>query len=130
MNSDNDNIPSAWVWSHYKGELSEHQSEISLAWVWRQYEPVARASAVTLNSTKSKNMNGRMIFTAAAIVLFIMAAVYKETHEVYASHDLSDANISESHIAKALQYLKEAYRISPREETEKLIKQVEKLSTN
>lgn len=75
-------------------------------------------------------MNNKIIYAAAAIVLFTMAAVYKETNEVYAPHDLSDANISDSHVAKALEYLKEAYKISPREETEKLINQVEKLHKN
>lgn len=130
MNSDNNNIPSAWVWSHYKGDLSKHQSEVPLAWIWSQYAPGAVAPAQSLGGPKTKSMSSKLIFATAAIVLFIMAAVYKETNEVYAPHDLSDANISDSHIAKALQYLREAYRISPREETERLINQVEKLNKN
>ena len=130
MNSDNNNIPSAWVWSHYKGEISEHQSEIPLAWIWSQYAPGAAEPAHSLSSPKTKSMSSKLIFAIASIVLFAMAAVYKETNEVYAPHDLSDANISDSHVAKALQYLREAYKISPREETERLINQVEKLNKN
>ena len=130
MNWDDNNIPSAWVWSHYKGELSEVQSEIPLAWVWSQYTPMAAAPSISRNVHKIKSMNKKIIFFVAASLLFALAAFYKETNEVYAPHDLSDANISDSHIAKALQYLREAYKISPRDETEKLINQVEKLSKN
>ena len=130
MNSNNNNIPSAWVWSEYKGDLSAHLPEIPLAWVWSQYQISAPNYTEKQDVENAGRMYSKIIYAAAAIVIFIMAAIYKESNEVYASHDLTNNNISDSYVSKALDYLREAYKISPREETEKLINQVEKINRN
>lgn len=107
MSSSNKNIPSAWVWSQYRLNGS--------------------SSHLALSKFISKQASSNYLYTAAAIVFLFLAAIYKESNEVYAPHQLSSAEIANSQIDKALKNLNEAYKISPREETEKLINQVGKI---
>ena len=107
MSSNNKNIPSAWVWSQY--HLNGSSS------------PLAHSKFI------SKQASNNYYYAAAVIVLLVLAAIYKESNEVYAPHQLSSAEIANSQIEKALQNLNEAYKISPREETQKLINQIRKI---
>lgn len=107
MSSDDKNTPSAWVWSEYR----------------------LKGSSAHLAHSKfaTKPASSKYLYAAVAIVLLALAAIYKESNEVYAPHQLSSAEIANSQIEKALKSLNEAYKISPREETEKLINQIRKI---
>jgi hypothetical protein len=107
MSSDDKNPPSAWVWSEYR--LNGSSSHL------------AHSKGVT------KPARSKYLYAAVAIVLLVLASIYKESNETYAPHQLTSAEIANSQIEKALKNLNEAYKVSPREETEKLINQIRKI---
>lgn len=127
MKSNHESVPSAWVWSHYKATLEDNMPEIPLAWVWSQYSLAANASGPGLPAQGEKKLDSRFLFAAAALVLLIFAGIYKESLETNAPPHMNDVEMANAQISKALSLLKEAYKISPREETEKVIIQIEKI---
>ena len=79
MNTQRGSIPSAWVWSHYKGSQDDNAEEVPLAWVWSQYSLAANASGPGLPAQGEKKLDSRFLFAAAAVVLLIFAVAFQLT---------------------------------------------------
>jgi len=128
MKSNHESVPSAWVWSHYRATLDDDLSEVPLAWVWSQYSPAAHAYGSGPPVRGEKKLDSRLLF-AVAVLLLVFAGIYKESLEKNASPHMNNVEMANAQISKALSLLKEAYKISPRDETGKVINQIEKIPT-
>jgi len=98
-----------------------------LAWVWSQYSATTSPTETVGAVREAKKLENKYLYAAAAVALFVFAAIYKESSETNAPHQPNNAEMAEAQITRALGYLKEAYKISPRADTEKVITQVEKI---
>lgn len=127
MNTHSDSIPSAWVWSQYRGLLDHKGEEVPLAWVWSQYAPVSTISGISLAEQKTSKLDRKFLYAAAALAILIPGALYVGLHDTNSSHRMTNEEIANDQISASLAFLKEAYKITPREETEKLIIRIEKL---
>lgn len=127
MNTQRDSIPSAWVWSHYKGSQDDNAEEVPLAWVWSQYAPVTAMSEISVGAQNRNKWDSKFLYAAAALAILIPIALYSVSFDTNSSHKMTNEELANDQISRALASLKEAYRINPREETENLIIRIEKI---
>lgn len=113
MSHENDATPSAWVWSQYKGSLNDTISH----------------EAASLKPVRNK-LDIKYLCAFLVLAIVVLAMIFYESPALKPPPQPNKAKMAEAEISKALTYLKEAYKISPRVETEKLITQVEKALTH
>lgn len=126
MNTQRDTIPSAWVWSHYRGSLGDNAEEVAPAWVWSQYGTIMSVSEIQVTARKSNKWSSKILYVLAISVL-ILGALYSGSLNTNSSHEKKNQELANDQISEALDFLKGAYKITPRDETEKLIIQIEKI---
>jgi len=130
MNTDRDPIPSAWVWSHFKGSQDNYAEEVPLAWVWSQYAPVTPISGFPDVAQKRNRWDSKFLYAAAAAGILIAIVLFGGLFKTSSPHQMTNEELANNQISRALACLKEAYRITPRDETEKLIIRIEKILKN